>query len=70
MITTQSTNLLDTIFSLGDVEMKIALMHVFQGFLDTEETRIQKRAEGKEGVGLKAPRGIRAYFLYPSSLWR
>ncbi|SAM09423.1 hypothetical protein [Absidia glauca] len=45
MITTQSTNLLDTIFSLGDVEMKIALMHVFQGFLDTEETRIQKRAE-------------------------
>ncbi|KAI8340910.1 sister chromatid cohesion C-terminus-domain-containing protein [Chlamydoabsidia padenii] len=45
MITPQSTDLLDTIFRLDDVEMKITLMHVLQDFLDTEETRIQKRAE-------------------------
>ncbi|CAO3591554.1 unnamed protein product [Absidia cylindrospora] len=45
MITPQSTDLLDNIFELDDVELKIKLMDVFLCFLNAEETRIQRRAE-------------------------
>lgn len=48
MIASQSTDLLDKIFELDDVELKIQLMDVFLCFLNAEETRIQKRAEGNK----------------------
>ncbi|KAI8093004.1 sister chromatid cohesion C-terminus-domain-containing protein [Halteromyces radiatus] len=45
MMTSQSTDLLDSIFVQDDIDMKVQILNVFQGFLTTEETRMQKRSE-------------------------
>ncbi|KAI8890824.1 hypothetical protein K501DRAFT_319711, partial [Backusella circina FSU 941] len=51
MISPTSTALIDEIFKVGSIQLKIQLMKVFQEFLAAEEVRIDKRKE-RDGQAL------------------
>jgi hypothetical protein len=45
MVSSTNIALIDEIFQVGSIQLKIQLMHVFQEFLAAEEVRIDKRKE-------------------------